>query len=368
VGNATLWFAHHGLFDTARRPRFDRHWRAAWAAYQRVNEGFAAAIAQSAPADAIVLVQDYHLALAGPRLASRRPDLVAVHFSHTPFAGPDLLHVLPTDVRVELLESMAAYRACGFHTARWAEGYELACREDGVEPARTFVASLGPDPDDLAAAAGSPACAEARRRLDEMVGTRQLVVRVDRLELSKNLVRGFLAYEALLEMHPDHRETTVFAAFVYPSREGLPEYLAYRQEVEATVRRVNERWATPSWQPILLDISDDFPSSVAALRAYDVLLVNPVRDGLNLVAKEGPLVNERDGVVALSTEAGAFAELAPAVLAVDPCDIDGTAEVLHRALTMTPAARADQAARLRARALERSPARWLEDQLVAATT
>jgi trehalose 6-phosphate synthase len=365
IGNATLWFTHHGLFDTARRPRIDRHWREAWAAYRRVNAAFAEAIVETAPEGAAVLVQDYHLALVAPPLVRRRPDIATVHFSHTPFAGPDLFRVLPRDVRVELLEGMAANRACGFHTPRWAQGYEHACREDGIEPARTFVASLGPDPDDLARAAGSAACDAARARLAETVGDRQLVVRVDRLELSKNLVRGFLAYDALLDAHPEHRGTTAFAAFVYPSREGLPEYLAYRQEVEATVRRINERWATPDWQPILLDISDDFPTSVAALRAYDVLLVNPVRDGLNLVAKEGPVVNERDGIVALSTEAGAYAELEDAVLAVDPCDVEGTAEVLHRALTMDSAARSDQAARLRALASARRPADWLHDQLRA---
>jgi trehalose 6-phosphate synthase len=366
VGNATLWFAHHGLFDTARRPRIDRHWRAAWAAYQRVNAAFAEAIAQTAPEGAVVLVQDYHLALVAPLLMARRPDVAAVHFSHTPFAGPDLLRVLPRDVRVELLEGMATHRACGFHTARWANAFEHACREDGVQAARTFVASLGPDPDDLARAASSPACDAARARLADTVGDRRLVVRVDRLELSKNLVRGFLAYDALLEEHPEHRETTTFAAFVYPSREGLPEYLAYRQEVEATVRRITQRWGTSTWQPIILDISDDYPTSVAALRAYDVLLVNPVRDGLNLVAKEGPVVNERDGVVALSTEAGAFAELEPAVLAVDPCDVEGTADVLHRALTLDAGSRSEQASRLRALALARGPAAWLDDQLTAA--
>jgi trehalose 6-phosphate synthase len=366
IGNATLWFVHHGLFDVSRRPRIDRRWRAAWSAYQRVNDAFAEAVAESAPVDAILLVQDYHLALLGPRLVALRPDLTAVHFSHTPFAGPDLLHALPRDIRVELLEGLAGHHACGFHTARWARAFRHACDEDGVAAPATFVAPLGPDPADLAASAASPACTAALGRLDETTGDRQVVVRVDRLELSKNIVRGFLAFDTLLDEHPEHRGRVVFAASVYPSREGLPEYLAYRQEVEATVRRVNERWGVPGWQPIVLDLSDDYLASVAALRAYDVLLVNPVRDGMNLVAKEGPLLNERDGVLLLSTEAGAADELASAASMIDPCDLGGTAEALHEALTLGRAERTRRAGELRRLVAARGPAEWLADQLAAA--
>jgi trehalose 6-phosphate synthase len=366
IGNATFWFTHHGLFDSARRPRIDRAWRAAWDAYRRTNDAFASAIVETAPEGAAVLVQDYHLSLVPPTLIARRPDVSVVHFSHTPFAGPDLLHLLPRDVRVEVLEGMAAAHACGFHTARWARAFAEACVDDGVATPPTFVAPLGAQPDDLAAAAASPACRAALTALEERTAGRRLVVRVDRLELSKNLVRGFLAYEALLEGHPEHRETTMFAAFVYPSREGLPEYLAYRQEVEGTVRRINDRWATPDWTPIVLDISDDYPASVAALCAYDVLLVNPIRDGLNLVAKEGPLVNERDGVLALSTEAGAYDELAPAALAVDPCDVQGTAEVLHAALALDADERSARSQHLRELSQARTAAMWLADLVRAA--
>ena len=182
--------------------------------------------------------------------------------------------------------------------------------------------------------AASARTAARARRLEAQVGDRNLIVRVDRIELSKNLLRGFLAFDELLRTRPEWRGKVVFAAFVYPSREGLPEYLAYRQEVETLARRVNEEWATDDWTPILLDTSDDFPRSVAALRRYDVLLVNPIRDGLNLVAKEGPLLNERDGVLALSREAGVWEELQGGALEVNPFDVAGTADVLAQALDM----------------------------------
>jgi trehalose 6-phosphate synthase len=366
VCNATLWFLHHGLYDLARRPRFDSRFREAWDAYRQVNRAFAEVVVETAPADAAVLVQDYHLALMAPMVLERRPDLRLVHFSHTPFANPDLWRVLPLDLGRELLAGMAANHACGFHSQRWADSFSACCVEQlGVEPT-TFVAPLAPDAQDIRRVAASPACDDALARLDGELGDRALLVRVDRIELSKNILRGFLAFEDLLERYPEWRGRVVFGAFVYPSREGLPEYLAYRQEVEATVRRINERWGTPGWTPILFDPSDDFPASVAALRRADVFLINPIRDGLNLVAEEGPLVNDRDAILLLSPEAGVWDQLAGAARPVHPYDISGTADALDVALAAPAEVRAAEAAELRRRAEARTPHDWLDDQLAAA--
>lgn len=361
VCNATLWFLHHGLFDLARRPRFDRRWRDAWDAYRAMNERFADTVAEVAPRDAAALVQDYHLGLLGPMLASRRPDLRTVHFSHTPFAGPDLMAVLPSEIRRELLAGLAGHDACGFHTARWAADFRASCeRHLGTTP-QTFVAPLASNPDDIGGVAASERCAQALDELRSTVGDRRFVVRVDRIELSKNLLRGFHAFDDLLERHPRWRGRVVFGAFVYPSREGLPEYLAYRQEVESLVERINDRWGSVDWTPILLDTTDDFPRSVAALRCYDVLLVNPIRDGLNLVAKEGPLVNEVDGLVALSPEAGSWEELGPVARRVEPYDVSGTADVLDAALAADPDDRRREATAMRDVAGARTAADWLAD-------
>ena len=366
VCNATLWFLHHGLYDLARRPRFDTRFREAWAAYRAVNEAFAAAVAEAAPEGAVVLVQDYHLALVASFVAPVRPDLRLVHFSHTPFAGPDAWRVLPVDLGRELLAGMAAHTACGFHSRRWADAFSACCAEQLGEAPTTFVAPLAPDAADIERVAEGAACAGALERLEGAVGDRALVVRVDRIELSKNILRGFIAFEDLLERYPEWRERVIFGAFVYPSREGLPEYLAYRQEVEATVRRINERWATPGWTPIMFDPSDDFPGSVAALRRADVFLINPIRDGLNLVAEEGPLINDRDAVLLLSPEAGVWDQLAGVARAVHPYDVSGTADALAAALSASPEERAAEAAELRRRAAARTPHDWLDDQLAAA--
>jgi len=367
VCNATLWFVYHGLFDLARRPRLDRRWREAWTAYRTLNAAFATAAAEAAPPDATVLVQDYHLALVGPMLAVARPDVRAVHFSHTPFCAPDGLRVLPRDVAAELLEGMAGHRACSFHTARWADAFADCCRTFIGRAPATSVSALAADGAGMAAVAASPACEAAVAELDAIVGDRLMLARVDRVELSKNLLRGFHAFDDLLTHHPRWRGRVVFVAFVYPTREGLCEYLAYRQEVEGLVRRLNEKWATPSWTPIVLEVSDDFPRSVAALRRCDVLLVNPIRDGLNLVAKEAMLVNDRDAAVVLSTEAGAWDEFGAAgALPVNPFDVSDTADALDQALSLDDSARAQRAAALRAAVAARTPSDWLADQLAAA--
>lgn len=367
IANATLWFLNHNLFDLPRRPRIDRRWHAAWDTFVDVNRAFAEAVAAEARSEATVLVHDYHLPLVGAELARLRPDLCTAYFHHTPFCEPSLLRVLPDPAAHQLLQGMAGYTACGFHATRWASAFE-ACALDvlGAAP-RTFVSPASVDVSDLEAVAASDACAAELAALDEMVGGRRLIVRVDRLELSKNLLRGFLAFEDLIESRPEWREQVVFVAYVYPSRDGLAEYLAYRSEVEALVERINHTWATPDWTPIVLDVCDSFPQSVAALLRYDVLLVNPVRDGLNLVACEGPLLNRRDGVLALSREAGAWDMLGASALGVNPFDVTGTADVLAHALLMGDEERAGRARRLRERVARRTPQHWLDDQVAAAT-
>jgi len=363
VSNATLWFLHHGMFDLIRRPRLDRRWRKAWDAYRSVNHAFAQAVIDEAPEGAIVLVQDYHLALVGTWLAQERRDLRAVHFSHIPFCEPGALRVLPSDVAEELLVGLGSHASCGFHARRWAANFEACCIETlGFTPA-TFVSPLAPHHDDIAALAASDACEREQRWVEEVKGDRALIVRVDRIEPSKNLLRGFWAFDDLLRTRAEWRGRVVFLALVYPSREGLPEYLAYRQEVEAVARMVNERWATPGWTPIELDSSDNFPRSIAALTRYDVLLVNPIRDGLNLVAKEGAILNRNDGVLALSREAGAWEELGGIALEINPFDVAGTADVLAMALTMGAADRASHAEELSKAAMARVPRDWLDDLL-----
>ena len=365
ISNAVLWFLHHGLFDLARRPRFDEHLREAWDGYVAVNAAFADAIAASAVPAEQVLVHDYHLALVPGMVRDARSDLRVTHFTHTPFCGPNSIRVLPTDMARAICTSMASVPS-GFHTERWARAYLASAGEIlGADhtAAPPYATPLGPDPESLAELATSPATMRAAAELEELVGDRKLVFRSDRIDLSKNIVRGFHVYDHLLATQPEWRGRVVFVAMLNRSRENLAEYLAYEQEVDQAAERVNERWGTPDWQPVVVDTRDDYEQSIAGLTRYDALLVNPVKDGLNLVAKEGPLVNTRDGVVLLSPEAGAYDELAEAVLPVHPYDIEQGAGALHAALGMPDDERRSRAVRLRALAAQHTPQTWLAELL-----
>ena len=363
VSNGVLWFLFHDMFDRIRRPRFDDRFREAWNAYRTVNVAFADATAEAAPDGDVVLVNDYQLSLVGARLRELRPDLRIAHFTHTPFCGPDDMRVLPTYAAEELCAALAGSPA-GFHTTRWAKAYAQSAREvlgRKATIAPTFAASLGPDVGALEAVVDGEEAHAAARALEDAVGDRLVIARSDRIEPSKNIVRGFLAYDRLLEARPGLRGRTVFVAMLYPSRQTMPEYLAYANEIEQVVARVNERWETRDWSPILLDERDDFPRSIAAMQRYDVLLVNPIKDGLNLVAKEGPAVNRRDGLLCLSREAGAYEELRTAVIPVHPYDLDDAAGALDRALATPLDERAAIAKRLRKLAIARTPFDWVGD-------
>lgn len=365
ISNATLWFLYHGLFDLTRRPLFGRRWWEAWSAYRQVNQAFAQATAETASQGATVLVQDYHLALVPAMLHELRSDLAIGHFSHTPFPEPGECAILPDEVRAELLGSMAASRACGFHDRRWAARFEACCIEEGLERPQTFVAPLGPDEAALASEASSDASVGAGGTLDELIAGRKVVLRVDRIEPSKNLLRGMLAIDELLERRPELATEIVVVALAYPSRDSLASYMAYRAELETLVDRLNAKWSTSSGRLVELLAQDDYPRSLAALRRYDVLLVNPVRDGLNLVAKEGPLLNDKDGVVVLSRQAGAWPELQKGALGVNPFDITNTAGALEAALEMPGPERRRRSEALRSAARTHNPRTWLDAQLRA---
>jgi trehalose 6-phosphate synthase len=366
IANGTLWYLHHGLWDLPRWPRFDRHWWEAWQAYAEVNTIFAAAVASEMAEGGTVLIEDYQLSLVGAELARLRPDLKTAVFVHTPFCTPQELRTLPDSVASAVLSGLAGAGACGFHSARWATAFGTCCAEvlGWVPP--TFVSPAAADGLDVARVSRSPGCDSEFEALERTVADRRLIVRVDRIEPSKNLLRGFYAFDDLLERMPALRGEVTFGAFVYPSRQSLAGYQGYRMEIEAVVARINGRWARPGWTPILLDTGDHYPRSIAALRRYDVLLVNPVRDGLNLVAKEGPLVNERDGVLLLSRGAGAWDELSEYAVEIHPFDVAGGSAALERALAMGGPERAERAAGLRKLASARTPLDWFADHLAAA--
>ncbi|AXK36809.1 trehalose-6-phosphate synthase [Streptomyces armeniacus] len=402
VANSVLWFVHHLLYQTPLEPSFDAEFTRQWAAYETYNAAFADALAEEAADGAAVLVQDYHLALTPALLRERRPDLRIGHFSHTPWAPPDYFRLLPDATAAAVLRGILGADRAAFLTRRWADAFTACCAEvlgaevtygeadrgeaggggqggdgrggDG-EPRVTYegrttrigVHGLGADGEFLRERSRRTDVTERIGRLREQIGgtDRHTVVRVDRTELSKNIVRGLHAYRELLTERPEWRERVVHLALAYPSRQDLAVYRDYTAEVARVAEKINADFGTPGWTPVVLHVKDDFARSLAAYRLADVALVNPIRDGMNLVAKEIPVVSDAGCALVLSREAGAYEELADDAVTVNPYDVTATAHALHEALTMGAEERTARTARLAAAATALPPAEWFLAQLEA---
>jgi trehalose 6-phosphate synthase len=376
--NPTLWFVQHRLWDLVRTPSHDPLLYDAWDSYEMVNEGFAKAVVEvlDDEPDAAVWFHDYHLYLA-PRVVRRaRPGATLAHFIHIPWPDADYWTVLPEPMRRAVHEGLLANDVVGFHTRRWRSRFlggveqflgATVDRQSGIvehEGRRTLVTAhpISVDASEFDALAASPEVIDEERDLERKRPER-LVLRVDRTDPSKNIVRGFRAFELYLSRHPEGHGRVGMLALLDPSRQDVPQYAAYLDEIDASVREVNDRFATNEWQPITLEIGDDFLRSVAAYKQYDVLLVNAIFDGMNLVAKEAPLVNERHGVLILSENAGAHEELGQWALTVNPFDIVGQADAIHAALELPAPGRRARAEAISQHVREHDLEAWLTAQL-----
>ena len=368
VANPVLWFVQHALWDLKRDPEadLDRPWRHG---YLAVNEAFAAAAVEEldrAP-DATLFVHDYHLYLVPALVRAARPAARIAHFTHIPWVGPAAWSVLPHSIACAIHTGLLACDSVGFHTERWRAAFVASCEAllgRGAEAEeRSHANPIAIDAEEFATLAASEAVRDRRVTL-RTTRPEILVLRVDRTDPSKNAIRGFEAFGRLLARHPELEGRVSLLALLDPSRQEIPEYVDYRDATEAAAAAVNARFGRPGWQPVVLDVRDDFPASVAAYMEYDVLLVNPVMDGLNLVAKEAPLVNDRDGVLVLSRNAGAFEELEEWVIGVDPLDVDEQADALHRAIALAPEPRSTMLAGIRARVREHDLEAWATRELV----
>ncbi|GAA5214408.1 alpha,alpha-trehalose-phosphate synthase (UDP-forming) [Streptomyces thinghirensis] len=373
IANSVLWFVHHMLYQTPLEPVFDAEFRRQWASYEAYNRAFAEALAEEAAEGAVAIVQDYHLTLVPGMLRELRPDLRIGHFSHTPWAPVDYFRLLPDDIAEQVLRGMLGADRLGFLTRRWADAFTACCDAvvGGVGGTEIGVHGLGADADFLRQRSHEADVDERMAALRTEIGqgpdgsARRTIVRVDRTELSKNIVRGLLAYRELLAGRPEWRERVVHVAFAYPSRQDLAVYRDYTAEVRRVADSINDEFGTAGWTPVVLHVKDDFSRSLAAYRLADVALVNPVRDGMNLVAKEVPVVSDEGCVLVLSREAGAYEELGDDAVVVNPYDVSGTAEALHEALSVGAGERAERSKRLAAAGTALPPARWFLEQLEA---
>lgn len=389
ISNNVLWFLQHYLWDPAFAPTFTAQHYQYWdEGYRRVNNAVARAVVESAHgdrpargdgADVLVLLQDYHLYLAAQAVRAQMPRATIEQFVHIPWPAVRYWEFLPERMLLEIYESLAANDVLGFQTRTDVLNF-LNCAHKFLGGGRVdfdrstvhwrghrLLAQAYPIPVDPAEVRRSLNSAATRRAQEDLgavlADDGQVIVRVDRMDPTKNIVRGFEAYEMMLRRHEELHGKVRFLAFLVPSRERLPIYRRYDREVRRIIKHINDAFGTHSWRPITAWFDNNRPRALAAMRRYDALLVNPNIDGMNLVAKEGPIVNERDGVLILSRTAGAYTQLADAVLPVTPTDLEETAEHLYEALVMSERERHRRAEIARAVATAETPAEWAAAQI-----
>ena len=377
--NPMLWFIQHYLWDQSNAPDIRRHEVEAFEfGYNVVNEDLAEAVLDEIDGleEPVVMVHDYQLYTLPGIVRRARPDAFLHHFVHIPWTQSDSWRVLPKKIRDEIYHGLLSNDIIGFHTRSYRRNFLQCCRDLldlDVDMERGVVELDGrevwvrayPLPIDwraTQAVAARPGVAEFER---ELLARRRdfSILRVDRADLSKNVLRGFTGFDIFLEQHPEFAERITFTAQLMPSRTDVPEYAEYLERIEALVAVVNHRHGTTDWMPIHLKLRDDLDEAVASYKHYDVMMVNAMFDGMNLVAKEGPLVNERDGVSILSENTGAHEELGEFALSVNPFDVQELADSIYAALAMPAAERARRAAGLKEIVTSRDPGDWIDEQV-----
>ena len=380
IANPLLWFVQHYLWDLSREPIIDKRYWDAWnEGYVHVNRAFGdrvAAVARKLPRRPLVLTQDYQLYLAPARVRQLLPNATLQQFIHIPWPTPQYWKVLPQAMRDAIMEGVLANDLVGFQTHGDVRRFLISCEElvglrvdhreravlhEGrVTWARAYPISIDvPAMERLAATPAVQAEVEAIRRWRPQ----HLIVRVDRTDPAKNVVRGFLAYERMLRGRPELRGTVQFYAYLQPSRQDISLYRDYVLSVRATAERINRELGSRDWRPIRLEFGENLRRAVAAYLEFDVLLVNSIYDGMNLVAKEGALLNRRDGLIVLSENAGAHEELGEHTITINPFDVDATAEALHLALGSSDRVRHRFAAAARDTVRTNDIGRWLSLQV-----
>lgn len=384
ISNPLLWFLQHSMWDSPRAPNIDADMWDAWEnGYVAVNRQMAEAIAEEvADLDEtpVVMLQDYQLYLCGGFLRDLVGENVPIqHFVHIPWPGPTHWTFLPPRMREAIFLSLARVDIVGFQTDK--DGLNLLrCFQSHVPGAqvtygngevsvdgRVTRVDAYPISVDVAGLKKMVATSEVvtgyTAQFRRYMGAMQLVLRIDRAEPSKNIIRGFQAFELLLTRHPEHVGHVHFLALLVPSRLEVEEYREYLDELMAAAGWINARYGSGEWEPVRVLVGDNYPRGLGALRLYDVLFVNPVLDGMNLVAKEGAVVNETDGVLILSEGAGAHEQLSAAALSVSAFDIVGQANALHEALGMSIQERKERAQKLRELVVAHDVNEWFRRQL-----
>ncbi|MFC2003582.1 trehalose-6-phosphate synthase [Chloroflexota bacterium] len=377
ICNPLLWFLQHYMWNSARTPNIDHRVYDAWEnGYVTVNQAFAQAVVDEVKGKGplpIVMLHDYHLYLASTYIRQQVPGLVIQQFTHIPWPSPPYWQLLPGFMRRAIFQGLCNADIVGLQTGRDVYSFLHGCESfldeaevdyrqrtvhigDHIVQVKAYPVSV--DVAELKKTISSAKFRKYKEKLSSLCGE-QTIVRVDRLEPSKNIIRGLRAFDTLLERYPQFLGKVKLLAFLVPSRTHLRPYQRYAQEVFQLIESINNKYQTGEWHPVDFFHENDYIQALAGMSLYDVLLVNAVIDGMNLVAKEGPTVNSRNGVLILSESVGACEQLGENALTVASADLEGTTQALYTALTMPAEERRRRATALRRSIEEEDVTNWL---------
>ena len=379
--NPLLWFLQHYMWNPPYNPNVDATVHDAWeSGYVPVNQAFARAViqeAQNAGQPPIVIGHDYHLYLMPEFVRQEVSQAIIQHFIHIPWPSPRYWQMIPNYIIRRICAALCDTNLLGFQSPQDRRSFldtveeylpdARVDREEGVverngHQTQVRIYPLSINVAEVQRIANSPRALEYEARL-EALRNEATIVRIDRAEPNKNIVRGFKAYELLLSRHPEVQGKVSFLAFLVPSRTHIRQYQRYMDEVQQVVRQINSTFGTEQWQPIVTFIENNYTQAIAGMKVYDALLVNTIIEGMNLVAKEGPVVNTRDGVLVLSESSGVHHQLAHGAISVSPTDIEGTMNALYQAITMSPEDRKQRASVLVESVCREDITHWISRQL-----
>ena len=378
--NPLLWFLQHYMWNPPYNPNIDSTVHDAWkTGYIPVNQAFAQAVIEEARESGrppVVIGHDYHLYLLPEMVRKEIPEAVIQHFIHIPWPTPRYWQMVPKYIVTEICSSLCHADLVGFQTPQDRQSF-LDSIEDFVPEAtvdrttnvvtwgaQTTLVKVYPisiNVSEVQRIASSPRAVEYEARLRPLRSD-TTIVRIDRAEPNKNVIRGFKAYELLLTRHPELLGKVTFLAFLVPSRTHIRQYQRYLEEIQQIIEQINRNFGKDDWQPIRAFMENNYTQAIAGMKLYDVLMVNTIIEGMNLVAKEGPVVNTQDGVLVLSESSGAHHQLAKGALSVSPTDIEGTMETLYQAIQMSPEERKQRSSTLTKAIQEEDLNHWIVQQ------
>jgi trehalose 6-phosphate synthase len=379
ISNPLIWFIQHYMWNTPYVPEIDDNIHKAWHdSYVHVNKLFAERIiyeAQNSDKEPLIMLQDYHLYTCPGYIREKLNDIFLSQFIHIPWPQSEYFSILPEYMQEAIIKGLLSNDIIGFHIEKYVKNFLYTCEpyvdkvdykndmiwNDGrVISVKNYPISV--DDKKLIENSKSSEVLKKEELIKQIKGDCFLIYRTDRADLSKNIIRGFKAYELFLQKHPEFHGKVKFLSTGMPTRQQIKEYCNYRDETYKTIDSINERYSKDGWKPIEQVFKADYNLVTAAFKHYDCLMVNPIIDGMNIVAKEGPIVNDNNGVLIMSNGAGSYEELKEFSIIINAYDITQTADAIYRAIMMSAEERERLIEGLKKTVHERNVYIWMQEQ------